>query len=121
MNQNAVSDALMLDEISWEEACRRGKEIMAGILATTARYECRTNEIVITMNKDYTMHIRVELLQGLAEATLEELSDIRIEGGGTGIHFPQLGVDFYIPALMDGVYGTPEWMQSLQTSAPKEP
>ncbi len=34
-------------------------------------------------------------------------------GGGTGIHFPALDLDLYVPALIEGVYGNRRWMVEL--------
>jgi len=33
--------------------------------------------------------------------------------GGTGIHFPALDLDLYVPALIEGVYGNRRWMAEL--------
>ena len=34
-------------------------------------------------------------------------------GRGTGIGFPDLDVDLYLPALIEGVYGNRRWMAHL--------
>ena len=53
------------------------------------------------------------LLQGLEHAKPEQLRKIEIEGPGSGLHWPALGIDHYIPALLDGVFGTHQWMSEL--------
>jgi hypothetical protein len=53
------------------------------------------------------------LLQGLQDATPKELAKIEIEGPGSGLHWPALDVDHYVPALLTGVFGTRHWMAEL--------
>lgn len=47
---------------------------------------------------------------GLAAAGTKVLADIRISPSGYGIFFPKLDVDIYLPALMEGIFGTKAWM-----------
>jgi len=54
-----------------------------------------------------------EDLQGLQSGTKEQLSRIEIVGGGTGLHWPDLDVDLYVPGLLRGVYGTRHWMVKI--------
>lgn len=98
----------------WEAANRRGRETLAGPLAESASYDASTSEVIIHLTTDAVLHIRSALLQGLENATPEELTDIHIGGSGTGLHFPRLDADFYVPALVKGVYGTPTWMRGLK-------
>ena len=51
-----------------------------------------------------------EDLQGLQSGTPEQLSRIEIVGGGTGLHWPDLDADIYVPALLRGIYGNKLWM-----------
>ena len=48
--------------------------------------------------------------QGLETASTKDLSAIRISPSGYGIHFPKLDADLYLPALMEGIFGTKAWM-----------
>lgn len=98
----------------WEAANRRGRETLAGPLAESVSYDASTSEVIIHLTTDAVLHIRSALLQGLENATPEELTDIHIGGRGTGLHFPRLDADFYVPALIKGVYGTPAWMRGLK-------
>jgi len=52
-------------------------------------------------------------LQGLQDATPEQLSQMELEGGGTGIVWPTLDIAHYIPGLLAGVFGTARWMAAL--------
>jgi len=54
-----------------------------------------------------------EDLQGLQSGTPEQLSRIEIVGGGTGLHWPDLDADIYVPALLRGIYGNNLWMAKI--------
>jgi hypothetical protein len=55
----------------------------------------------------------IEDLQGLGNATHAQIQNYELLGHGTGISFPDLDVDLYVPALIEGVYGNRRWMAQL--------
>ena len=57
-----------------------------------------------------------EDLQGLQSATKEQIARVKILGKGTGLHWPALDVDFYVPGLLRGVYGNKKWMAEIGRS-----
>ena len=57
-----------------------------------------------------------EKLQGMQSATTKQLARVEILGGGTGLHWPDLDADFYVPGLLRGVYGTKKWMAEIGRS-----
>lgn len=61
-----------------------------------------SNGIVIGLPAAHTL--------GLETASTKDLSTIHISPSGYGIHFPMLDVDLYLPALMEGIFGTKAWM-----------
>jgi hypothetical protein len=69
--------------------------------------------VILQMSDGHRCVFPREDLQGLQDATKEQLSGIEILGGGTGLHWPELDVQLYIPALLSGVYGTRRWMSEL--------
>src|SRR4029077_5375330 len=54
-----------------------------------------------------------EDLQGLQSATKDQIGRIEIIGGGTGLHWPALDLDLYVPALLKGIYGNTQWMAKI--------
>jgi hypothetical protein len=50
--------------------------------------------------------------QGLEGATPSQLQKIEISASGFGIHFPRLDADLYLPALLQGFFGSRKWMAS---------
>jgi hypothetical protein len=81
--------------------------------ADAARYDAASRRIVITLRHGLELTIPVHLLQGLADAPPASLDRIDISPEGTGLHWPDLDVDLYVPALIQGLFGTRRWMASL--------
>jgi len=52
--------------------------------------------------------------QGLETATWAQLREIEIYPTGSGLHFPALDADLYIPALLEGFFGS-KTMDGRQT------
>ena len=57
-----------------------------------------------------------EDLQGLQSATKEQLARVEILGNGTGLQWPALNLDYYVPSLLRRVYGTKRWMAEIGRS-----
>lgn len=57
-----------------------------------------------------------EDLQGLQSATKEQIAQVEILGKGTGLHWPALDLDLYVPGLLRGVYGNKKWMAEIGRS-----
>jgi hypothetical protein len=49
----------------------------------------------------------------MENATAKQLQNIEILGRGTGINFPDIDAGFYVPSLIEGVYGNRRWMSEL--------
>src|SRR5690349_21253421 len=79
-------------------------------LAVSARYDRRTSRIVVRLNSGLELAFPVSLAEGLAGASPEDLADIEISPSGLGLHWPKLDADLYVPALLQGVFGSKQWM-----------
>jgi hypothetical protein len=69
--------------------------------------------LTLRLNNGHRHLIPREDLQGMGEASLEAIRDVRVIGGGTALHWPLLDLDFYVPALLKNKYGNMQWMQHL--------
>jgi len=69
--------------------------------------------LILQMSDGHRCVLPREDLQGLQGATRQQLSQIEILGNGTGLHWPALDVDLYVPALLQGIYGTRKWMAGI--------
>jgi hypothetical protein len=50
------------------------------------------------------------LAEGLEGASIEDLALIEISPSGLGLHWPRLDADLFVPALLEGVFGSQAWM-----------
>jgi hypothetical protein len=57
-----------------------------------------------------------EDLQGLQSATKEQIAGVEILGNGTGLHWPALNLDHYVPSLLRRIYGNKTWMAEIGRS-----
>ena len=78
--------------------------------ATSARFDRRASCFVVTLSNGLELGVPVDLAQGIAGANAADLSEIAISPTGLGLHWPRLDADLYLPALLEGVFGTRRWM-----------
>lgn len=71
------------------------------------------NLLIVGLSNQRRLVLPTEEVQGLGKATHEQLRKYKLIGRGTGISFPELDVDLYVPALIEGVYGNSRWMAQL--------
>jgi hypothetical protein len=69
--------------------------------------------LILKLNDGRRHVLPREELQGLELATNQQIANVEIVGGGTGLHWPDLDADLYVPALLRGVHGTKKWMAKI--------
>jgi hypothetical protein len=72
--------------------------------------------LILKLSDGHRHLIPREDLQGLRSATKEQIARVEILGSGTGLHWPALNLDLYVPALLRRVYGTKRWMAEIGRS-----
>ena len=106
-----ISDAAI------EQAERRMHERMeATPRATAARYDRRVSRMMVTLSNGLELAFSPHLAEGLSNAKPADLADIELTPSGLGLHWPKLDADLYLPALLQGVFGSPQWMVGLSTT-----
>jgi hypothetical protein len=71
-------------------------------------------DLLILKMSDGRRHvIPREDLQALQSATKKQVARVEILGHGTGLHWPDLNLDHYVPGLLRRVYGTKSWMAAI--------
>ena len=76
-------------------------------------YEKKSDLVTMHLDDGVRVSIPRMSLQGLQDAKPAQLSRIEILGRGTGLHWPLLDVDHYVPGLLNHVFGTSRWMGEL--------
>jgi hypothetical protein len=94
-----------------EAATRRGEASRAqSPQALAARYDSARGLVEIALANGAFFSFPPSLAQALQGATTAQLKAIEVVGAGTGLHFPAIDADLYIPALIEGVFGSKTWM-----------
>ena len=83
----------------------------------SARYNRRGGRVTVQLSTGVEVTFPVTLAEGLAGASPEDLAEIEISPTGMGLHWPRLDADLYVPALLQGVFGSRSWMASHMGAA----
>ncbi|MDO1581740.1 DUF2442 domain-containing protein [Rhizobium oryzicola] len=99
-----------LTEQDLQAAEQRMQKLRSNGYAVSARYDRRSGRVIIELNTGVQIAFPAELAEGLENAGLEDLAEIEISPAGLGLHWPKLDADVYIPAILQGVFGSKTWM-----------
>ena len=96
-----------------DKALERAKIHEREPVAKTVEHIQDLNLLIVGLSNQRRLVLPIEDVQGLDKATHEQIQNYELFGRGTSISFPDLDVDLYVPALIEGVYGNRRWMASL--------
>ena len=96
-----------------EAALRQAKLHDSDPRAQTVEHIPALKLLIVGLSNGRRLALPVEDVQGLGDATHKQIQNYELLGRGTGISFPALDVDLYVPALIEGVYGNRRWMAQL--------
>jgi hypothetical protein len=94
----------------FEQAERRTAALREAGYAVSARYDRRSARVVVDLSTGVQLAFSPSLAQGLSDAAPDLLAEIEISPAGLGLHWPKLDADLYVPAILQGVFGTKSWM-----------
>lgn len=101
---------MAITETEFAKAEARAAATRRAGYAVRARYDRRTARVIVGLNNGVQIAFPVRLAEGLANASADDLADIEISPAGLGLHWPKLDADVYVPALLQGVFGSKAWM-----------
>tara|TARA_R110002020_G_scaffold98736_17_gene234854 strand:- start:2318 stop:2734 length:417 start_codon:yes stop_codon:yes gene_type:complete len=101
---------MTVNEREIEQAETRMAELRKGGFAVSTRYDRAADRIVIELSTGVQIAFPPRLAEGLAGASPDDLSEIDISPAGLGLHWPRLDADLYVPALLQGLFGSKSWM-----------
>jgi hypothetical protein len=81
--------------------------------AESVQYNQSEDLIVIKLKNGAIFCFPPRLAQGLESASPEQLTDVWLPPSGSSVHWESLDVDFGIPELIAGIFGTKSWMAEL--------
>lgn len=98
-----------------DRAIARAKQGRHEPLVTEAEYKPGPglDLLILKLSDGRRCVIPREELQGLQSGTAEQISRIELVGGGTGLHWPALDADLYVPSLLRGIFGDKRWMAKI--------
>lgn len=110
---NLEMDAALQREI--EQARHRGtEEAQTEPRAVKAWYDSSSDRLCVDLRSGVGVMIPRRFLQGLAEATLDQVTAVEVTPSGYGLHWEELDVDLAVPQLVAGIFGTRSWMANFQ-------
>lgn len=108
------------DELNreFEEARKRGEErARTEPRAVAARYDAATRRIAIDLQNGSTFIFPVELGQGIAGSSDEDLAKVEVVQHGYALHWENLDADLAVPGLLAGVFGGTRWIGHFAVTA----
>ncbi len=101
---------MAVTEGDFERAEARAREEREGGYVLSARYDRRRQRVVVELSTGIEVTFSPASAELLAGASPASLSRIEVSPSGMGLHWPQLDADLYVPALLQGVFGSRSWM-----------
>jgi hypothetical protein len=100
-----------LADEDYEAAKERGRIALATTpRAAAARYDRQLDRIVVQLVNGCSFLFPPRLVQGLENASDEEIGRVEILGDGFGLHWEESDVDVTVAGLMAGRFGTRRYM-----------
>ena len=102
-----------LNDQKFKDANKRAAEKQSATpLAISAHYDRRLERIVVELSSGVGVMFAPIHVQGLEHTPVKDIGKIEVTPSGLGIRFPALDIDLYLPALLEGMLGTKQWMAS---------
>jgi hypothetical protein len=83
-----------------------------GLLIEDASYNRALDALVLRLHNGRRVLFPREDLQGLRDAPAAKVARVEVLAG-VGLHWEELDVDLYGPALLEGIYGSKRWMSEI--------
>jgi hypothetical protein len=102
-------------EKMYQEAVKRGEERRrTEPCALSAKYDRKSNRLVLELHNKLTLFVPCDLLQGLRGAKPELISEVELWSDGAALHWEKLDADFRVESLLQGTFGGKTWMEALR-------
>ena len=110
-----VEHKVVTTDAEIDEALKRAKNQPEEPRAIAVEYKpgAGLDILILKLNDGGRFLIPREDLEGLQDATPEQIAQVEILGNGTGLHWEALDLDFYVPNLLRNIYGTRRWMAQI--------
>ncbi|WBX83487.1 DUF2442 domain-containing protein [Sphingosinicella microcystinivorans] len=82
-----------------------------------ARYDAKTDRVIVDLTNGATFAFSPRLVEGLHDASPAEIAEVEVIGRGFGLRWETLDLDYTVPGLVNGVFGTAKWMAAKAAAA----
>lgn len=88
--------------------------------AQAARYDAKADRVIVDLVNGTTFAFPPRLVEGLHDASPAQIAEVEVIAAGFGLHWETLDLDYTVPGLVNGVFGTTKWMAAKagRTSSP---
>lgn len=108
-----MSDAHWSDA-QWAKAEERGRIAMeAEPRGEAVRYDRETGLIIVNLTDGCMFGFPARRVQGLTDATEDEIAEVELDTFGFGLHWETRDVDISVAGLKQGIFGTTAYMREL--------
>lgn len=107
-----LTEENLLDQIAKAKEAWKQAEVTEP-RAESVHYNHSEDLIAIKLKNGAIFAFPPQLAQGLENASPEQLADVWLPPSGSSVHWESLDVDFGIPELIAGIFGTKSWMAEL--------
>jgi hypothetical protein len=93
------------------DAATRASEGMRASLphALSACYDRASDRVVVELSSGFSLSFPRQRAEGIEHASAAELEEVEISPSGFGVRFPAVDADLWVPAMLQGVFGTARW------------
>jgi Protein of unknown function (DUF2442) len=115
---NLTRHRVVTTDAEIDRAIKRAKSLQDEPRVTEVEYRpgLGLDLLILKLSDGHRHMIPREDLQGLQSATKEQIAQVEILGNGTGLHWPTLNLDYYVPSLLRRIYGNKKWMAEIGRS-----
>jgi hypothetical protein len=85
--------------------------------AVAASYDKRKDRIVVALANGAEFSVPPSFVKRLKDQPASVLGNVEVSPSGRGLHWPEVDEDLYVPALIQGVFGSKTWMAGLMGKA----
>jgi hypothetical protein len=98
-----------------DQVLKQARELQGEPRATGVEYKSGPglDLLILKLDDGHRCLIPREDIEGLQDATPRQIAQVEILGNGTGLHWPALDLDHYVPNLLQHIYGTKRWMAQI--------
>ncbi len=109
-----LTEENLAEQIEQAKACGDAENLTEPRAETV---QIKQGAIIIKLRNGAEFRVAHTLIQGLETATVEQLQDFWVSTSGDSIHWESLDVDFSVPGLLAGRFGTKRWMMAENAKA----